>query len=136
MSLNSLAAKLATNVWLNDKFWAEDVEFFESGLSSNKQELKAVINDQAFEGTNEAVGDGRTLKESTGQKERQTIEVDLPVSANVSFPQDSQRADKLKRISDGSMWLAVRSISEDTATKRVIFVRGNTASHRQRKRTG
>jgi len=132
-TLNSLAASVASNVWLNDSFFTETVAFYPAGDNSAEQTFEVVIDESAFEGTNEAQGDGRTLVESRGEAERKSIIVEMPVSANVTQPQNALRPDRLKR-ADSSMWFAKRTLAIDSATKRVLFVDKQTKTKRQNRR--
>ncbi len=136
--IDTLASGVFADIFLGDEFFAEDVVFWPEGKESNRQEFTsstggqgAVVQEHALEGTNEAQGDGRTLVEDRGQAERKAFLIDLPVTANVSDPQNPKRPDKLKRIKDGVILTAVRLVAEDSATKRVLFVRKDTLATRE-----
>jgi len=129
-TIDTFAAETLADVFLGDEFFAEDVIFWAKGKGAG-QELKAVVQEHALEGTNEAQGDGRTLVERRGEADRKSFLVDLPVSAIVSNPQDPKRPDKLKRVKDGMVLVAIRITASDSATKQVLFVNKTTVSTRE-----
>ena len=139
--IDTFAEEQLADVFLGNEFFAEDVIFWAEGKKSNRQEFfssegnqGAVVQDHALEGTNEAQGDGRTLVETRGEADRKSFLIDLPVAANVSDPQKSNYPDKLKRVKDGMVLVAIRLVSVDAATKRVLFVRKDIRSTRESRR--
>jgi len=140
-TIDTFAAETLADVFLGNEFFAEDVIFWAQGKKANRQEFfssegnqGAVFQDHAIEGTNEAQGDGRTLVEPRGEADRKSFLVDLPVSASVSDPQNPKYPDKLKRVSDGMILVAIRLVAVDSATKKVLFVRKDTVSTRESRR--
>lgn len=133
-TIDTFAAEALADVFLGDEFFAEDVIFWAEGKDANRQELKAVVQEHAIEGTNEAQGDGRTLVERRGEADRKSFLVDLPVSATVSDPQNPKHPDKLKRVKDGMILVAIRITASDSATKQVLFVNKTTVSTRETRR--
>ncbi len=136
-NLDSFASSKLANIFLGNKFFAEDVVFWPKGKESSRQEFfssegnqGAVVQEHAIEGTNEAQGDGRTLVETRGEADRKSFMIDLPVAANVTDPQNPKHPDKLKRVKDGMVLVVIRLVSVDSATKRVLCVRKDNISSR------
>jgi len=139
--IDTFAAETLADVFLGNEFFAEDVIFWAKGKKANRQEFfssegnqGAVIQDHDIEGSNEAQGDGRTLVENRGEADRKSFVVDLPISAAVSDPQNPKYPDKLKRVKDGMVMVAIRLVSVDAATKRVLFVHKDNVSTRETRR--
>jgi hypothetical protein len=116
--LNQWAAK---EVFLDSAVGpAEEVEIVPSGDWSRVVTAIAVVTRDSLPGTNEVRGDGVALERPAGRTIRETLVADLSNCLEIPVGRNNST---LMRLSDGTIWVAVRIQGKDDSLQSVIFAR-------------
>lgn len=112
----------------------EIVEFIPEGISAKSENVQAIVEDDAFGGTNETEGDGQIMNDMTGHYDRNSIFVNVRSSVNVRDAQNEY--DKDRFVVRGKLYSVSRVMADDGYFKRVLCTRMSRDNIRKSVRVG
>lgn len=100
---------------------AERIEFAPAGNWARATYPLAVVVRDHYQGSNEVRGDGVALEKPSGRTVRDSIVVEFLECVDIQRVQSRNAPDQVKV--DDVIWVAVRTLGDDSAMRGVLFVR-------------